>query len=207
MPEDHFGERVAGATTSRPPRCSTPRWSIRRSTSSPTWPATAPRSSSASAPAGSRCRSPQRGVRVHGIDLSEAMVARLRAKPGGDAIDVTIGDFATTQGRRDVLARLPRLQHDQQPDHAGRAGRVLPERRGAPRARRLLRDRGGRSAAPAASARRDGPPVRRQPDHARLRRVRRRDAGADLPPLLGRRTARGRPRRSRSATSGPPSST
>ena len=39
----------------------------------------------------------QRGVPVHGIDLSRAMVARLRAKPGGDAIDVTIGDFATTR--------------------------------------------------------------------------------------------------------------
>jgi SAM-dependent methyltransferase len=38
----------------------------------------------------------QRGVRVHGIDLSEAMVARLRAKPGSDDIEVTIGDFATT---------------------------------------------------------------------------------------------------------------
>jgi SAM-dependent methyltransferase len=37
-----------------------------------------------------------RGVRVHGIDLSQAMVARLRAKPGGEDIDVTIGDFATT---------------------------------------------------------------------------------------------------------------
>ncbi len=37
-----------------------------------------------------------RGVPVHGIDLSEAMVARLRDKPGGDRIDVTIGDFATT---------------------------------------------------------------------------------------------------------------
>jgi hypothetical protein len=33
----------------------------------------------------------RRGVAVHGIDLSRAMVARLRAKPGG----VTIGDFAT----------------------------------------------------------------------------------------------------------------
>ena len=31
---------------------------------------------------------------MRGIDASEAMVARLRAKPGGDAIDVTIGDFA-----------------------------------------------------------------------------------------------------------------
>jgi SAM-dependent methyltransferase len=38
----------------------------------------------------------QRGVRVHGIDLSEAMVARLRAKPGAEQIGVTIGDFATT---------------------------------------------------------------------------------------------------------------
>ena len=38
-----------------------------------------------------------RGVPVHGIDLSRAMVARMRAKPGGDAIEVTIGDFATTR--------------------------------------------------------------------------------------------------------------
>ena len=38
----------------------------------------------------------RRGVPVHGIDLSRAMVARLRDKPGGDAIGVTIGDFATT---------------------------------------------------------------------------------------------------------------
>ena len=38
----------------------------------------------------------ERGIRVRGIDLSEAMVARLRAKPGGDAIDVTMGDFAAT---------------------------------------------------------------------------------------------------------------
>ena len=35
-----------------------------------------------------------RGVRVDGIDLSPAMVARLRAKPGGDQIAVTIGNFA-----------------------------------------------------------------------------------------------------------------
>jgi SAM-dependent methyltransferase len=39
----------------------------------------------------------QRGVPVHGIDVSRAMVARLRAKPGGDDIGVTIGDFATTK--------------------------------------------------------------------------------------------------------------
>ena len=39
----------------------------------------------------------RRGVAVHGIDLSRAMVARLRAKPGGEAIGVTIGDFATAR--------------------------------------------------------------------------------------------------------------
>jgi SAM-dependent methyltransferase len=33
------------------------------------------------------------GVKVHGIDASSAMVGRMRAKPGGDAIPVTIGDF------------------------------------------------------------------------------------------------------------------
>ena len=38
-----------------------------------------------------------RGVQVHGIDLSRAMVARLRAKAGGDAVGVTIGDFATAR--------------------------------------------------------------------------------------------------------------
>ena len=37
------------------------------------------------------------GLRVHGIDLSEAMVARLRAKPHGAEIGVTIGDLATTR--------------------------------------------------------------------------------------------------------------
>jgi SAM-dependent methyltransferase len=35
-------------------------------------------------------------VPVHGIELSQAMAARLRAKPGGEQIGVTIGDFATT---------------------------------------------------------------------------------------------------------------
>jgi SAM-dependent methyltransferase len=34
------------------------------------------------------------GVRVDGIDLSPDMVERLRAKPGGADLDVTMGDFA-----------------------------------------------------------------------------------------------------------------
>jgi SAM-dependent methyltransferase len=36
----------------------------------------------------------QRGIEVRGIDASEAMVRKLRAKPGGESIPVTIGDFA-----------------------------------------------------------------------------------------------------------------
>ena len=39
----------------------------------------------------------RRGVEVHGIDMSKAMVKRLHAKPGGAEIDVTIGDFADTR--------------------------------------------------------------------------------------------------------------
>jgi SAM-dependent methyltransferase len=39
----------------------------------------------------------RRGVVVHGIELSPAMVAQLQAKPGADTIGVTIGDFATTR--------------------------------------------------------------------------------------------------------------
>jgi SAM-dependent methyltransferase len=38
----------------------------------------------------------ERGIPVHGIELSRAMAARLRAKPGSADIGVTIGDFATT---------------------------------------------------------------------------------------------------------------
>lgn len=38
----------------------------------------------------------QRGVKVHGIELSGAMAARMQAKPGGRSIGVTIGDFAAT---------------------------------------------------------------------------------------------------------------
>ena len=39
----------------------------------------------------------ERRVAVQGIDLSQDMVAQLRAKPGGGAIPVAIGDFSTTR--------------------------------------------------------------------------------------------------------------
>lgn len=39
----------------------------------------------------------ERGVRVAGIDNSEAMLSRLRAKPGAEAMDIVLGDFAGTR--------------------------------------------------------------------------------------------------------------
>ena len=42
----------------------------------------------------------QRGVEVHGVDASPAMLDKLRTKPGADKIEVTTGDFATVQLRR-----------------------------------------------------------------------------------------------------------
>jgi SAM-dependent methyltransferase len=39
----------------------------------------------------------QRGVDVHGIEISTDMFAQLRAKPGADRVGVTVGDFATTK--------------------------------------------------------------------------------------------------------------
>ena len=38
-----------------------------------------------------------RGVRVHGIDISDPMLAQLRKKPGADRIGLTVGDIATTR--------------------------------------------------------------------------------------------------------------
>ena len=38
-----------------------------------------------------------RGVEVHGIELSEPMLAELRSKPGGGSIPVAIGDMTTTR--------------------------------------------------------------------------------------------------------------
>ncbi len=48
-----------------------------------------------------------RGIEVHGIDVSRAMTDRLRAKPGGNGIGITIGDFATA--RADGSFRLAYL--------------------------------------------------------------------------------------------------
>jgi SAM-dependent methyltransferase len=51
-----------------------------------------------------------RGIEVHGIELSKAMAARLRAKPGGEGIGLTMGDFATA--RVDGTFRLAYLVYN-----------------------------------------------------------------------------------------------
>jgi SAM-dependent methyltransferase len=38
-----------------------------------------------------------RGLAVSGIELSRAMAARIHGKPGGDGVEVTIGDMTTTR--------------------------------------------------------------------------------------------------------------
>lgn len=45
------------------------------------------------------------GIEVHGIDASEVMVKKLRAKPGGQEIPVTIGNFAdvSVEGSFDLI--------------------------------------------------------------------------------------------------------
>ena len=84
----------------------------------------------------------QAGVPVHGIELSRAMVARLRAKPGGEDIPVAIGDFATTTVEGAFSVAYLVFNTIVNLTVAGRAGRVLPQRRGAPRAGWLLHRRG-----------------------------------------------------------------
>src|SRR5438067_4420508 len=45
------------------------------------------------------------GLDIHGIDASQLMLAKLRAKPGGDSIPVTVGNFADvgTEGRYSLV--------------------------------------------------------------------------------------------------------
>ncbi len=54
----------------------------------------------------------ERGVEVHGVDASAAMVTQLRAKPGGADIPVAIGDMADARRARHRLRRRVRgVQH------------------------------------------------------------------------------------------------
>ena len=93
------------------------------------------------------------GLNIHGIEGSPEMVAKLREKPGGEAIPVVIGDFA------DVAVTGPfDLQHAVQSDFAGTPGTVFPECRELPA---LWGDVPGRDV----RARRDAISRRAEPAH------------------------------------------
>ena len=66
-----------------------------------------------------------RGVPVAGIELSQAMVARLQAKDGGQDLDVVIGDMATaTVDGSFSLVYL--IFNTNEPHEPGGAGGLLP---------------------------------------------------------------------------------
>ena len=65
-----------------------------------------------------------RGVEVHGIELSSAMVARLRAKPGGADIPVTIGDFTSATAGEPGTFRLAYLVFNTIMNVTSQAGQV-----------------------------------------------------------------------------------
>ncbi|CAN5698781.1 class I SAM-dependent methyltransferase [soil metagenome] len=46
----------------------------------------------------------ERGVEVHGIDVSEAMLAKLKSKPGADAVKIVVGDFSEVRAPRDLYS-------------------------------------------------------------------------------------------------------
>jgi 16S rRNA A1518/A1519 N6-dimethyltransferase RsmA/KsgA/DIM1 with predicted DNA glycosylase/AP lyase activity len=60
----------------------------------------------------------RRGVRVHGIEVSPAMVAQLQAKPDAENVGVTLGDFVIPRASGTSQARLPGGQHDHERDDA-----------------------------------------------------------------------------------------
>jgi SAM-dependent methyltransferase len=127
------------------------------------------------------------GIRVHGIELSPDMVAQLQAKPGADAIELTIGDFATTRaGDGFSLAYLVRntitnltTQDAQVECFRNVAAQLEPGgcfviEVYVPELQRLPPGR-------------DLPRLRRHTRTPRLRGVRHRHPDRDLTPLLGRR--------------------
>ena len=129
----------------------------------------------------------RRGVRVHGIDLSEEMVARLRAKPGAEEIEVTMGDFATT--RVDESFTLAYLVANTIMNLTTQAEQVACFRNVAAHL-----EPGGRFVIEVVvpglqrlPPRRALPALPRQLEPPRLRRIRHRQARSRLAPLLDRR--------------------
>jgi len=148
----------------------------------------------------------RRGIRVHGIELSPAMAARLRVQPDADGIGVTIGDFATaTVGATFGLAYLVRntimnlTTQDAQVECFGNSARHL--------------EPGGcfviEVIVPNCSASRPGRPSERSPSPRGTSASTSTTSPpkASSPTTTGSTAANSRPSRPRSGTSGPASLT
>ena len=122
----------------------------------------------------------ERGVRVAGIDSSEAMLARLREKPGAERLEALVGDMAAT--RVDGEFSLVYLVFNTIFNLTTQDGQVACFENAAAhlRQRRAVRDRGAGAGAAAAAARPDRAAVAGRPRRdvlLRLRRVTQRLSG------------------------------
>jgi trans-aconitate methyltransferase len=105
----------------------------------------------------------ERGVRVVGIDNSEAMLARLREKPGAERIEAMVGDMAAT--RVDGEFSLVYLVFNTIFNLVTQDGQVACFENAAAHLRSggAVRDRGARAGASAVAARSNGPAVAGRP--------------------------------------------
>ncbi len=111
----------------------------------------------------------RRGVEVHGIESSESMVTRLREKPGGLEIPITLGDLVDAGVGGRIRTGLRGLQYVLCPADPGSPGRVFPECRPKPGLRRRVLNRGLR-AGPFAVRSRTEHPGRHRGDGPHLHR-------------------------------------
>ena len=148
-----------------------------------------------------------RGVPVSGIELSPDMLERLRAKPGGDGIDVVEGDMTTTRvpGEFSLVYLVYNTITNLTTQDAQVAAFENAARHLAPGGRFVIEVYLPDPAS--APSRRALPCLRRRADVPRLRRVRRRLVPAPVvtPPAAARRTGPTGASPCRSATCGRPS--
>ena len=87
----------------------------------------------------------KRGIEVHGIDFSKAMIDKLRQKPGGEGIPVTLGYFSNleVEGKYSLIFRG--VQHILCSADRRIPGPMFPEGRSPFGPRRCLPDRGVRT--------------------------------------------------------------
>ncbi len=95
VPENYFNSKVATDLRRPVAHLFEPEMVDRPSTSWLTWRRGAPSSSSGIGTGRLGLPLGRRGLAVYGIELSADMIDQLRREPGGDRVEVTLGDFAS----------------------------------------------------------------------------------------------------------------